>query len=149
MVLKSPDVPSILVETGFISNKEESRKLATPAYRSQMAQSVFKGVHQYFLRSPPAGTYIAAQVYGEKDSSPAVAAATTTTTPVKNVAAKKTTTTKMPTTKTAERQHKVVRGDTLADIASQYNVSLSQLRKYNSLTSSVVKVGQTIKIPAS
>ncbi len=137
MVLKSPDVPSILVETGFISNKEESRKLATPAYRSQMAQSVFKGVHQYFLRNPPTGTYVAAQVYGEKESTPTVNAVANN--------APATTSTK----KTAERHHKVVRGDTLADIASQYNVSLSQLRKYNSLTSSVVKIGQTIKIPAS
>lgn len=62
MVLKAPDVPSILVETGFISNPEEARKLATPAYRKQMAQSVFKGVRQYFMQHPPAGTYIAAQI---------------------------------------------------------------------------------------
>ncbi|MES2823434.1 MAG: N-acetylmuramoyl-L-alanine amidase [Pseudomonadota bacterium] len=66
MVLKSPDVPSILVETGFISNKEEARKLALPAYRTQMAQAVFKGVHQYFLQNPPAGTYIAALQFGDK-----------------------------------------------------------------------------------
>ncbi len=64
MVLKSPDVPSILVETGFISNPDESRKLATVAYRKQMAQSVFKGVRQYFYQHPPAGTYVAAQVEG-------------------------------------------------------------------------------------
>lgn len=62
MVLKSPDVPSILVETGFISNPEEARKLATPAYRKQMAQSVFKGIKQHFYQHPPAGTYVAAQL---------------------------------------------------------------------------------------
>lgn len=62
MVLKSPDVPSILVETGFISNPEESRKLATAAYRKQMALSVFKGIHQYFMQHPPAGTLLAAQL---------------------------------------------------------------------------------------
>ena len=61
MVLKSPDVPSILVETGFISNPEEARKLATLAYRKQMAQSVFKGIKQHFYQNPPAGTYVAAQ----------------------------------------------------------------------------------------
>lgn len=61
MVLKSPDVPSILVETGFISNPEEARKLATPAYRKQMAQSVFRGVRQYFFQNPPPGTFIAGQ----------------------------------------------------------------------------------------
>lgn len=62
LVLKSPDVPSILVETGFISNPEEARKLATPAYRKQMAQSVFKGIKQHFYQHPPAGTYVAAQL---------------------------------------------------------------------------------------
>lgn len=62
MVLKSPDVPSILVETGFISNPGEARKLATPAYRKQMAQSVFKGIKQHFYQHPPAGTYLAAQL---------------------------------------------------------------------------------------
>lgn len=62
LVLKSPDVPSILVETGFISNPGEARKLATPAYRKQMAQSVFKGIRQHFYQHPPAGTYVAAQV---------------------------------------------------------------------------------------
>lgn len=62
MVLKSPDVPSILVETGFISNPEEARKLATTAYRKQMAQSVFKGIKQHFYQHPPAGTYVAAQL---------------------------------------------------------------------------------------
>lgn len=60
MVLKSPDVPSILIETGFISNPEEARKLGTPAYRKQMAASVFRGVRQYFHQNPPPGTYVAA-----------------------------------------------------------------------------------------
>src|SRR5690606_142866 len=60
LVLKSPDVPSILIETGFISNPEEARKLGTPAYRKQMAASVFRGVRQYFHQNPPPGTYVAA-----------------------------------------------------------------------------------------
>ncbi len=66
MVLKSPDVPSILVETGFISNPEEARKLGTPAYRKQMAQAVFNGVRQYFIQSPPPGTRIASMRAGGK-----------------------------------------------------------------------------------
>jgi len=52
VVLKSPDVPSILVETGFISNKKESQKLASPAYRAQMAQAIFSGVKQYLALHP-------------------------------------------------------------------------------------------------
>lgn len=58
-VLKSPDVPSILVETGFISNPDEARKLGTPAYRARMAAQLARGIHRYFERQPPAGTYLA------------------------------------------------------------------------------------------
>jgi N-acetylmuramoyl-L-alanine amidase len=64
VVLKSPDVPSILVETGFISNKEESRLLASSAYRSQIAESILKGTKNYFMQNPPVGTYLAAQQEG-------------------------------------------------------------------------------------
>lgn len=60
-VLKSPDVPSILVETGFISNPSEARKLSTAQYREQMATSIGKGIRDYFERQPPAGTYLARQ----------------------------------------------------------------------------------------
>jgi N-acetylmuramoyl-L-alanine amidase len=58
-VLKSPDVPSILVETGFISNPHEAQKLNTPGYRRSMAEAIFKGVKAYFYDVPPAGTYVA------------------------------------------------------------------------------------------
>ncbi len=57
-VLRSPDIPSLLIETGFISNPEEARKLNTSAYRAQIAQSVFNGVSAYFEDLQPEGTYI-------------------------------------------------------------------------------------------
>lgn len=60
MVLKSPDTPSILVETGFISNPEEARKLATRSYQRQMARAIFDGVNRHFSVVPPPGTYLAA-----------------------------------------------------------------------------------------
>ena len=65
MVLKSPDVPSILVETGFISNPDEARKLNSHFYRQSMARAVFNGVRNYFQAMPPAGTYIASQNNGK------------------------------------------------------------------------------------
>lgn len=58
-VLKSPDVPSILVETGFISNPQEAKKLNTNSYRTYLAAAIFKGIHSYFYDVPPAGSYIA------------------------------------------------------------------------------------------
>lgn len=60
-VLKSPDIPSILVETGFISNPGEARKLATEAYRRRMARAIFDGIRDWFRRAPPAGTLLAWQ----------------------------------------------------------------------------------------
>ncbi len=59
VVLKSPDMPSILVETGFISNPGEARKLAQPAYQRKMAKAIFSGVKRHFQLRPPVGTLLA------------------------------------------------------------------------------------------
>lgn len=59
MVLKSPDIPSILVETGFISNDNEAAKLATRSHQQALARSIHTGVRQFFQQNPPPGTYIA------------------------------------------------------------------------------------------
>jgi N-acetylmuramoyl-L-alanine amidase len=59
VVLKSPDMPSILVETGFISNPEEARKLRDPAHQKRLAGAIFTGVKRHFERHPPDGTRIA------------------------------------------------------------------------------------------
>ncbi|MCU7648817.1 N-acetylmuramoyl-L-alanine amidase [Pseudomonas piscis] len=59
MVLKSPDIPSILVETGFISNSNEASKLATASHQQALARSISSGVRQFFQQNPPPGTYIA------------------------------------------------------------------------------------------
>ncbi len=52
-VLKAPDIPSILVETAFISNPEEERRLNDEAYQDKMAQAILKGIKRYFARNPP------------------------------------------------------------------------------------------------
>ena len=60
-VLKSPDIPSILVETGFISNPQESKKLATRSYQKRMAHAIHRGIRDWFLAHPPSGTLLAWQ----------------------------------------------------------------------------------------
>ena len=60
VVLKSPDVPSMLVETAFISNREDERKLSTPAHRAKLANAIFAGIEQYFQGNAPDGTRLAA-----------------------------------------------------------------------------------------
>ena len=68
VVLKSPDVPSILVETGFISNPSEARKLNTRAHQRALARAIFKGVTRSYRKSPPPGTYLAWQLKNNPES---------------------------------------------------------------------------------
>ncbi len=56
MVLKSPDAPSMLIETAYISNPAEERNLASRAYQERLASAIEAGVVTYFQRHPPDGT---------------------------------------------------------------------------------------------
>lgn len=58
-VLKTPGIPSILVETAFISNPEEERKLRSPRHQMAMAQAIMKGVRSYFRNNAPHGSILA------------------------------------------------------------------------------------------
>jgi N-acetylmuramoyl-L-alanine amidase len=60
VVLKSPDVPSVLVETAFISNPAEEKRLTEKEFQQRMARAITRGVRDYFYTSPPPGTWIAA-----------------------------------------------------------------------------------------
>jgi N-acetylmuramoyl-L-alanine amidase len=59
MVLKSPDIPSMLVETAYISNPLEEQRLRTDAQRAKIAAAIHRGVRDYFYANPPLGTRIA------------------------------------------------------------------------------------------
>ncbi|WP_017363290.1 N-acetylmuramoyl-L-alanine amidase [Ectopseudomonas mendocina] len=118
MVLKSPDIPSILVETGFISNPNEARKLHTASHQQALARSIISGVKQFFHENPPPGTYVAwLRDEGKIAAGP--------------------------------REHVVARGESLALIAQRYQISLAALRSANKLNGDVIKVGQTLQIPAT
>lgn len=80
VVLRSPDVPSILVETAFITNPDEEHKLRDPDHRQQLADAILQGVQGYFKDTPPPGTWFAAvksgRVHpGETDAGTLLAAA--------------------------------------------------------------------------
>jgi N-acetylmuramoyl-L-alanine amidase len=60
VVLKSPDIPSMLVETAFISNREDERKLSQPSHRAKLADAIFTGIEQYFQGNAPEGTRLSA-----------------------------------------------------------------------------------------
>lgn len=61
IVLKSPDIPSLLIETGFISNPTEERRLRDVAYQKQLAQVIMQGILRYFTTAGPPGTKISQQ----------------------------------------------------------------------------------------
>lgn len=63
-VLKSPDVPSLLIETGFISNPEDARQLSNSGFQDRLAGSIVRGLRNYFDNYPPAGTLVAANQNG-------------------------------------------------------------------------------------
>ena len=52
-VLKAPDIPSILIETAFISNPEEEARLGDEAYQDELADAIVKGIKNYFAKNPP------------------------------------------------------------------------------------------------
>lgn len=58
-VLKSPDIPSILIETAYISNPAEEKRLKNPQYQASLAKSILKGLRDYFYDYSPEGSYIA------------------------------------------------------------------------------------------
>ena len=65
VVLRSPDVPSMLVETGFITNAAEERKLSDPEHRRRLAFAIMQGVREYFIEQPLPGTYYARKQGGQ------------------------------------------------------------------------------------
>jgi N-acetylmuramoyl-L-alanine amidase len=105
MVLKSPDVPSILVETAFLSNPKEEKRLRSRSHQRRLAVAMMAGVRGYFQRNAPPGTRLAG------------------------------------------RSHIISRGDTLGRIAGIYGVSLKDLRRFNAIKGSDIRVGQILQIP--
>ena len=61
LVLKSPDIPSILVETGFLTNPSDAKRLSNPKHQRTVAQAILEGIHGYFENNPPSGTVFAEQ----------------------------------------------------------------------------------------
>ena len=154
VVLRSPDVPSILVETAFISNPDEERKLRDPSHQSRLATAVMTGVRGYFEATPPPGSWFAAQAsrrngmanvatsQGDDDTSAkatrAVAQAMAST---PGAAAR--------ADDGVQDLHRVERGESLRSIAKQYGVSVNAIKSANRLESdSSVRVGMMLAIPA-
>ena len=69
-VLKSPDIPSVLVETAFITNPLEERKLTDPRHQGALAAAILDGIRAYFLEAAPPGTLLAMHKDTLSDATP-------------------------------------------------------------------------------
>lgn len=112
-VLKGASAYALLVETGFISNPQEAKQLANPAFQRKMAQAIFDGINTYYSAHPPDGSLLAKN----KKNKPIV--------------------------------YFVKPGDTLSQIARQYQVELQEVRQLNNLNRDILNVGQQLLIPKS
>jgi N-acetylmuramoyl-L-alanine amidase len=107
-VLKSSDIPSVLIETGFISNPYEEQNLNSKNHQQKLANAIFKAVDSYFIENTPKGTLLAA---------------------------------------TTMKKHKVRSGESLSVLAQRYKISIAKIKSVNNLTSNILRIGQTLKIP--
>jgi N-acetylmuramoyl-L-alanine amidase len=133
-VLRSPDIPSLLVETGFISNVAEERLLGSNDYQEKIANAIYQGLRGYFQTHPM-------QSLPKQESRPLQSAASDTATSSGNVSTAK--------ASAGSTRHTVARGETLSSIARRYGVSLAAMRDVNKLNKDIVWVGQRLNIPAT
>ncbi|PVZ89096.1 N-acetylmuramoyl-L-alanine amidase AmiB [Serratia sp. S1B] len=141
-VLRSPDIPSLLVETGFISNHTEERLLGSGAYQDKIARAIHNGLRNYFLAHP-----LQADPKVENRPQGVTAAVNSTTQDLRQpdpVAG--TTSTRASVGKT--QIHVVKPAETLSGIADSYGTSMATLRELNKLKKEGVWVGQRLKVPA-
>lgn len=171
-VLKSPDIPSILVETGFISNPAEEKLLIENYHQNRLADGIANAIKQYFKENPPEGmimvSHPAGSVHkvksGESLSVIAQNYGTTTANLVKwnnlkstslavgqelKVASSTASSNSAPAALSYHSSvvtHVVKSGDYLGKIAEQYGVSVSSIKSQNNLSSNTLKVGQKLNI---
>lgn len=168
-VLKSPDIPSMLIETGYLTNPAEAKRLNTSAFQQQLAKGIAQGVMDYFYDSPPQGSLVAYQkangivpipgsyMVKRGDSLSVIAKrfdVSMAELKSANHIASNTIRIGQELTIPGARamqaeQHTIRRGETLSEIAQQYQVSLSRLRQANNLRNDRIMIGQVLQIPSS
>ncbi|MDA0120633.1 LysM peptidoglycan-binding domain-containing protein [Vibrio sp. T11.5] len=174
-VLKSPDIPSVLVETGFITNPTEEKLLFQRSHQDKLARALTKAIVQYFEANPPEGTLFAnrgktikhkvkrgeslsviAKKYGtttkaimqtSKLKSSGLAIGQVLSIPGSKGSVPVPKVTNPVETKTIT--HVVQSGEYLGKIAARYKVSVATIKRENKLRSDTLKLGQKLKITVS
>ena len=132
-VLRSPDIPSVLVETGFLSNMEEEQKLNTIAYRRRIAYMIYEGLVAYRNGNLKA---IAVPPSDEQDSK------STKSNDKNNEQSDRTS-----DVKDSGIRHKVKSGESIGSLANKYDVKVSEIIELNKLKRKELWLNETIKIP--
>ena len=116
IVLTSPDIPSMLIETAYISNPDEEKKLRDPSHQARLATAIHAGVRRYFYDNPPPGTRVAQLAAAERGR------------PIRHV---------------------VAVGESLAELAGRYAVSIETLQRANNLAGDSLVAGSILEIPTT
>ena len=147
-VLKSPDIPSILIETGFITNPKDERLLKTARYQKKIVNAIYTAVADYSAQRP----HLQASNYNSQKNSPQKDS------PQKDSPQKDSPQKDSPQTPDSEQQsdeqntaaprfHVVKRGDSLSKISALYNVTIKSLKRSNNIKRNTVYVGQKLILP--
>ncbi|MEZ8737489.1 N-acetylmuramoyl-L-alanine amidase [Vibrio sp. 10N.286.52.C3] len=172
-VLRSPQIPSVLVETGFISNPTEEKLLFQRSHQDKLARAVTKAVVKYLKANPPEGIILSNATSstgsvsqhkvsrGESLSVIASKYGTSTQTLMKfnnlkssslaigqvlKIPGSASTSSSSSAVKTKTITHTVKSGEYLGKIASRYKVSVADIKRENRLKSETVRVGQKLRI---
>jgi N-acetylmuramoyl-L-alanine amidase len=166
-VLNSPDIPSILIETGYLTNPEEAQRLSNRNFQERMALAIADGVANYFYEAPPDGTLVAWQkANGVIPTSYTIRRGDTlseiaeqfslSVTELKSINGLQGNTIQVGqvlelpgSDSSLTSEHKIQRGETLSEIAQFYRVSLADLRAANNLRGDRILIGQTLIIPSA
>ncbi|MBN4053712.1 N-acetylmuramoyl-L-alanine amidase [Haliea sp. AH-315-K21] len=172
VVLKQADIPSLLIEAGYITNPTDARNLNSPSYQQQFASAVVSGITAYFYTTPPRGTLIAwhknngggpsAYIVTRGDnlseiaerfnvSLAALQAANNISDSVIQLGQELIIPNAlMPVLASVSfREHVVSSGESLSQIAEDYAVPLQRIRATNQLNSDTIWIGQILRIPSS
>jgi N-acetylmuramoyl-L-alanine amidase len=172
VVLKQADIPSLLIEAGYITNPTDARNLNSSSYQQQFASAVVSGITSYFYETPPRGTLIAwhknngggpsSYIVGRGDnlseiaerfnvSLAALKAANNISGSVIHLGQELIIPNAlMPVLASVSfREHVVSSGESLSQIADDYGLPLRRIRETNQLNSDTIRVGQILRIPSS
>jgi N-acetylmuramoyl-L-alanine amidase len=171
VVLRSADIPSLLIESGYITNPTDARNLDSSSWRQHFASAIVQGITAWFFDTPPRGTLVAWQkLNGGTPASYTISRGDTLSEIAERFGVSLTSLKQannisgnnirvgqvitIPNHLFAANtvsfvEHTITRGETLSGIAEDYAIPLQRLRDTNQLKNDRIRVGQVIRIPSS